>query len=60
MIDCVFHPPPPQSEMQLRQEAAMRQQLEGVLNEHRALIDALTTEILLVREENAAIQVQRC
>uniref|UniRef100_A0A8C3S5A1 Spindle and centriole-associated protein 1 n=1 Tax=Chelydra serpentina TaxID=8475 RepID=A0A8C3S5A1_CHESE len=45
-----------ESEMQLRQEAAMRQQLEGVLNEHRALIDALTTEILLVREENAAIQ----
>ncbi|EMP33632.1 Spindle and centriole-associated protein 1 [Chelonia mydas] len=45
-----------ESEMQLRREAAMRQQLEGVLNEHRALIDALTTEILLVREENAAIQ----
>ncbi|XP_038227752.1 spindle and centriole-associated protein 1 isoform X2 [Dermochelys coriacea] len=45
-----------ESEMQLRQEAAMRQQLEAVLNEHRALIDALTTEILLVREENAAIQ----
>ncbi|TFK04140.1 Spindle and centriole-associated protein 1 [Platysternon megacephalum] len=45
-----------ESEMQLRQEATMRQQLEGMLNEHRALIDALTTEILLVREENAAIQ----
>ncbi|XP_073166159.1 spindle and centriole-associated protein 1 isoform X9 [Lepidochelys kempii] len=45
-----------ESEIQLRQEAAMRQQLEGVLNEHRALIDALTTEILLVREENVAIQ----
>uniref|UniRef100_A0A8C3F2E8 Spindle and centriole-associated protein 1 n=1 Tax=Chrysemys picta bellii TaxID=8478 RepID=A0A8C3F2E8_CHRPI len=45
-----------ESEMQLRQEATMRQQLEEMLNEHRALIDALTTEILLVREENAAIQ----
>ncbi|XP_039375978.1 spindle and centriole-associated protein 1 isoform X2 [Mauremys reevesii] len=45
-----------EGEMQLRQEATMRQQLEGMLHEHRALIDALTTEILLVREENAAIQ----
>ncbi|XP_053898724.1 spindle and centriole-associated protein 1 isoform X2 [Malaclemys terrapin pileata] len=45
-----------ESEMQLRQEATMRQQLEEMLHEHRALIDALTTEILLVREENAAIQ----
>ncbi|XP_067402080.1 spindle and centriole-associated protein 1 isoform X2 [Emydura macquarii macquarii] len=45
-----------EGEMQLRQETAMRQQLEGVLNEHRALIDALTAEILQVREENTAIQ----
>ncbi|XP_044856973.1 spindle and centriole-associated protein 1 isoform X2 [Mauremys mutica] len=45
-----------EGEMQLRQEATMRQQLEGMLHEHRALIDALTTEIFLVREENAAIQ----
>ncbi|XP_074839681.1 spindle and centriole-associated protein 1 isoform X2 [Carettochelys insculpta] len=45
-----------ESEMQLHQEAAMRQQAEGVLSEHRALIDALTAEILLVREESAAMQ----
>uniref|UniRef100_A0A8C8RXM5 Spindle and centriole-associated protein 1 n=1 Tax=Pelusios castaneus TaxID=367368 RepID=A0A8C8RXM5_9SAUR len=45
-----------EGEMQLRQEVAMRQQLEEVLNEHRALIDALTAEILQVREENTAMQ----
>ncbi|XP_075761157.1 spindle and centriole-associated protein 1 isoform X2 [Pelodiscus sinensis] len=45
-----------ESEMQLRQEVVTRQQIEGVLSEHRALIDALTAEILLVREENAAMQ----
>jgi len=35
----------------------MRQHHEEMLNEHRELIDALTAEILLVREENIAIQV---
>lgn len=35
----------------------MRQHHEETLNEHRELIDALTAEILLVREENIAIQV---
>ncbi|NXC72390.1 SPICE protein, partial [Anhinga anhinga] len=45
-----------ESEMQLREKEAMRQQHEEMLNEHRELIDALTAEILLVREENATIQ----
>lgn len=48
-----------QSEIQLRQEVVMKQKLEGVLNEHRELIDALTAEILLVREESIATQVLR-
>lgn len=43
--------------MQLREKEAMRQQHEEMLNEHRELIDALTAEILLVREENTTIQV---
>lgn len=43
--------------MQLREKEVMRQQHEEVLNEHRELIDALTAEILLVREENTTIQV---
>ncbi|XP_019382219.1 PREDICTED: spindle and centriole-associated protein 1 [Gavialis gangeticus] len=47
-----------ESEMQLRQEVVMKQKLEGVLNEHRELIDALTAEILLVREESIATQKQ--
>ncbi|NXJ79975.1 SPICE protein, partial [Trogon melanurus] len=45
-----------ESEMQLREKEVMRQQHEKMLNEHRELIDALTAEILLVREENTAIQ----
>ncbi|XP_053153727.1 spindle and centriole-associated protein 1 isoform X2 [Hemicordylus capensis] len=45
-----------QSEMRLCQETLNRQQLENELSEHRALIDALTAEVLLVREENLAIQ----
>ncbi|XP_049680634.1 spindle and centriole-associated protein 1 isoform X4 [Accipiter gentilis] len=45
-----------ESEMQLREKEVMRQQHEEVLNEHRELIDALTAEILLVREENTTIQ----
>ncbi|XP_062427582.1 spindle and centriole-associated protein 1 isoform X2 [Rhea pennata] len=45
-----------ESEMQLREKELMRQQHEEMLNEHRELIDALTAEILLVREENITIQ----
>uniref|UniRef100_A0A8C0AUU0 Spindle and centriole-associated protein 1 n=1 Tax=Buteo japonicus TaxID=224669 RepID=A0A8C0AUU0_9AVES len=45
-----------ESEMQLREKEVMRQQHEKMLNEHRELIDALTAEILLVREENTTIQ----
>ncbi|NXY45033.1 SPICE protein, partial [Ceuthmochares aereus] len=45
-----------ESEMQLREKEVMRQHHEQMLNEHRELIDALTAEILLVREESTAIQ----
>ncbi|XP_010140183.1 PREDICTED: spindle and centriole-associated protein 1, partial [Buceros rhinoceros silvestris] len=45
-----------ESEMQLREKEVMRQQHEEMLNEHRELIDALTAEILLVREDNTAMQ----
>ncbi|KFM12816.1 Spindle and centriole-associated protein 1, partial [Aptenodytes forsteri] len=45
-----------ESEMQLREKEVMRQQHEEMLNEHRELIDALTAEILLVREENVTMQ----
>ncbi|NXL45923.1 SPICE protein, partial [Podilymbus podiceps] len=45
-----------ESEMQLHEKEVMRQQHEEILNEHRELIDALTAEILLVREENTTIQ----
>ncbi|KFQ62488.1 Spindle and centriole-associated protein 1, partial [Pelecanus crispus] len=45
-----------ENEMQLREKEVMRQQHEEMLNEHRELIDALTAEILLVREENTTIQ----
>ncbi|NXJ65613.1 SPICE protein, partial [Rostratula benghalensis] len=45
-----------ESEMQLREEEVVRRQHEKLLNEHRELIDALTAEILLVREENTTIQ----
>ncbi|XP_015282874.1 PREDICTED: LOW QUALITY PROTEIN: spindle and centriole-associated protein 1, partial [Gekko japonicus] len=45
-----------ESEARLRQEALKRQQLEGEMSEHRALIDALTAEILLMREENLTLQ----
>ncbi|NXS66452.1 SPICE protein, partial [Pandion haliaetus] len=45
-----------ESEMQLREKEVMRQQHVEMLNEHRELIDALTAEILLVREENTTIQ----
>ncbi|NXK07862.1 SPICE protein, partial [Herpetotheres cachinnans] len=45
-----------ESEMQLREKEVMRRQHEEMLNEHRELIDALTAEILLVREENIIMQ----
>ncbi|XP_056196369.1 spindle and centriole-associated protein 1 isoform X2 [Falco biarmicus] len=45
-----------ESEMQLREKEVVRQQHEEMLNEHRELIDALTAEILLVREENVTMQ----
>ncbi|XP_069722815.1 spindle and centriole-associated protein 1 [Phaenicophaeus curvirostris] len=45
-----------ESEMQLREKEVMRQHHEQMLNEHRELIDALTAEILLVREESTAIK----
>ncbi|XP_050189920.1 LOW QUALITY PROTEIN: spindle and centriole-associated protein 1 [Myiozetetes cayanensis] len=45
-----------ETEMQLHQKEGMRQQQEEMLNEHRELIDALTAEVLLVREENIAMQ----
>ncbi|KFZ47560.1 Spindle and centriole-associated protein 1, partial [Antrostomus carolinensis] len=47
-----------ESEMQLREKEVMRQQHEEMMNEHRELIDALTAEILLVREENISMQKQ--
>lgn len=45
-----------ESEIQLRKEVETRQQLEQMLREHRELIDALTAEILLLREENSTMQ----
>ncbi|NXG53220.1 SPICE protein, partial [Psilopogon haemacephalus] len=45
-----------ESEMQLREREVMRRQQEEMLKEHRELIDALTAEILLVREENLTMQ----
>ncbi|XP_057401730.1 spindle and centriole-associated protein 1 isoform X3 [Balaenoptera acutorostrata] len=47
-----------ESELQLRKEVETRQQLEQALGEHRELIDALTAEILLLREENTATQAR--
>ncbi|XP_075293659.1 spindle and centriole-associated protein 1 isoform X4 [Opisthocomus hoazin] len=47
-----------ESEMQLREKEVIRQQHEEMLNEHRELLDALTAEILLVREENVTMQKQ--
>ncbi|XP_010286845.1 PREDICTED: spindle and centriole-associated protein 1, partial [Phaethon lepturus] len=45
-----------ESEIHLREKEVMRQQHEEMLNEHRELIDALTAEILIVREENITLQ----
>ncbi|NXX91493.1 SPICE protein, partial [Centropus bengalensis] len=47
-----------ESEVQLREKEQKKQHHEQMLNDHRELIDALTAEILLVREENTAIQRQ--
>lgn len=47
-----------ESEIQLRKEVETRQQLEQMLGDHRELIDALTAEILLLREENSAVQAR--
>ncbi|KAM6162095.1 spindle and centriole-associated protein 1 [Erethizon dorsatum] len=47
-----------ESEAQLRKEVETRQQLEQILGDHRELIDALTAEILLLREENSTIQAR--
>ncbi|XP_011938484.1 PREDICTED: spindle and centriole-associated protein 1 isoform X3 [Cercocebus atys] len=47
-----------ESEIQLRKEVETRQQLEQVLGDHRELIDALTAEILRLREENATTQAR--
>ncbi|EHA97736.1 Coiled-coil domain-containing protein 52 [Heterocephalus glaber] len=47
-----------ESEVQLRKEVETRQHLEQVLGDHRELIDALTAEILLLREENSTIQAR--
>ncbi|NWZ38254.1 SPICE protein, partial [Brachypodius atriceps] len=45
-----------ETEMQLHEKAIMRQQQEEMLNEHRELIDALTAEVIQVREENITMQ----
>ncbi|NWH94245.1 SPICE protein, partial [Aegithalos caudatus] len=45
-----------ETEMQLHGKEMMRQQQEEMLNEHRELIDALTAEVLRVREENIIMQ----
>ncbi|XP_055965251.1 spindle and centriole-associated protein 1 isoform X2 [Sorex fumeus] len=47
-----------ESELQLQKEVETRQQMEQVLGEHRELIDALTAEILLLREESNATQAK--
>uniref|UniRef100_G1P1Z8 Spindle and centriole-associated protein 1 n=1 Tax=Myotis lucifugus TaxID=59463 RepID=G1P1Z8_MYOLU len=47
-----------ESELQLRKEEETRQKLEQALGDHRELIDALTAEILLLREENTATQAR--
>ncbi|NXU46409.1 SPICE protein, partial [Drymodes brunneopygia] len=45
-----------ETEMQLHEKEVMRQQQEKMLKEHRELIDALTAEVLQVREENITMQ----
>ncbi|NXL80385.1 SPICE protein, partial [Leptocoma aspasia] len=45
-----------EAEMQLHEKEMIRQQQQEMLNEHRELIDALTAEVLQVREENVTMQ----
>ncbi|NXD21601.1 SPICE protein, partial [Spelaeornis formosus] len=45
-----------ETETQLHEKEMMRQQQQEMLNEHRELIDALTAEVLQVREENITMQ----
>ncbi|XP_030814441.1 spindle and centriole-associated protein 1 isoform X2 [Camarhynchus parvulus] len=45
-----------EAEMQLHEKEMIRQQQKEMLNEHRELIDALTAEVLQVREENMTMQ----
>ncbi|NXI16215.1 SPICE protein, partial [Irena cyanogastra] len=45
-----------EAEMQLHEKEMMRQQQQEMLNEQRELIDALTAEVLQVREENITMQ----
>ncbi|XP_008561640.1 PREDICTED: spindle and centriole-associated protein 1-like, partial [Galeopterus variegatus] len=47
-----------ESELQLRKEVETREQLQQLLGDHRELIDALTAEILLLREENTTTQAR--
>ncbi|XP_006864240.1 PREDICTED: spindle and centriole-associated protein 1 [Chrysochloris asiatica] len=47
-----------ESEVQLRKEVETRQQLEQMLVDHRELIDALTAEILLLREDNTTVKTR--
>ncbi|XP_074390895.1 spindle and centriole-associated protein 1 isoform X2 [Zonotrichia albicollis] len=45
-----------EAEMQLHEKDMIRQQQKEMLDEHRELIDALTAEVLQVREENMTMQ----
>ncbi|NXG13518.1 SPICE protein, partial [Grallaria varia] len=45
-----------ETDMQLHEKEVMRQHQEEMLNEHRELIDALTAEVLQVKEENITMQ----
>ncbi|XP_048202583.1 spindle and centriole-associated protein 1 isoform X2 [Perognathus longimembris pacificus] len=47
-----------ESELQLRKEVETRHQLQQILGDHRELIDALTAEIILLREENSTTQAR--
>ncbi|KAJ7317934.1 hypothetical protein JRQ81_004096 [Phrynocephalus forsythii] len=51
-----------ESGTRVHQEVLNRQKLEKEINEHRALIDALTAEVFLMRQENLAMQseIQQC
>uniref|UniRef100_A0A6I8N7S9 Spindle and centriole-associated protein 1 n=1 Tax=Ornithorhynchus anatinus TaxID=9258 RepID=A0A6I8N7S9_ORNAN len=47
-----------ESEIRLQEEVESRRRLEGTLKSHRELIDALSAELLLLREESATLQVR--